>query len=338
MAGRRTPAARIVARLALAAGTVLALATGMARADGPAVRARAVVEPRTANVGDLLAMTIEVEAPPGVTLEPTTVGPELGPFRVIEGLWAPPTGTDAEGSGRLAWNGKIAAYETGPLELPAIRLRLRGAEGEPIEVSTEPVELRIESVLEGAPEDGPPAEIADLKPPAALAANWRPLAIALGTVLALLAVSALLWWLHRRYAARLAAVPAPEDPFARVPAHVWVYAELQKLLDRRLAEGHQVSLFFEELARIVKLYLGGRYRLDLMEATTLEVPERLAQVGAPAAAVGLVAELLGRCDLVKFAREEPSPDDCRSAIDVAYRIVDGTKPADAEPVRHEGAA
>jgi len=148
----------------------------------------------------------------------------------------------------------------------------------------------------------------------------------------LLRGAALLWWLHRRYAARLAAVPAPDDPFHRTPPHEWVYAELQKLLERRLAEQGQEALFFTEVARILKRYLGGRFRVELMEQTTAEVPERLRQAGAPREAIEAVGDLLASCDMVKFAKELPRPDDCRAAIEAAYQIVDATKPkpADAE--------
>jgi hypothetical protein len=287
---------------------------------------RLTVVPDRATVGDPVAVTIEVDAPAGIDLEPASVGPELGSFQVTAGRWSEPEP-----------NGSVAAFEPGALELPAIPLRLRAADGRAIDAATEPREIRIDSVLDAtAGADG--EEIADLKPPASLPRDVRPLVVALAVVVGLLAVSAVLWWLHRRYAARLRAAATPEDPFHRIPAHVWVYSELQKLLDRRLAEGHQLPLFFEELARIVKRYLGGRYRIDLMEATTREVPGHLGQAGAPEEGVRLACALLERCDLVKFAREDPGAEACREAIEQAYRIVDLTKPAESVPLREQGAA
>jgi hypothetical protein len=326
--------------LAITAAAALVLAVPPAALPAPSApvgaTARITIEPRTARIGDVLTATIEVEAPAGVELEPESVGPELGPFRVIEGVWSSPIAASG-GPTRSTWSGKLAAYELGALELPGVRLRARGADGAELAVETEPQTVQIVSVLDGGAAAGS-SELADLKPPAALPPDWRPLGVALGVTAGLLALSGVLWWLHRRYAARLAAVPPPEDPFHRVPAHVWVYSELQKLLERRLAERHQVALFFEELARIVKRYLGGRYRLDLMEATTPEVPDRLAQAGAPQIGIELTAELLERCDLVKFAREDAGPDACRASIEHAYRIVDVTKPIEATPAREEGAA
>jgi hypothetical protein len=144
--------------------------------------------------------------------------------------------------------------------------------------------------------------------------------------------------LHRRFAARLAAVPQVTDPFHRMPPHEWVYEQLRMLLDRRLAERGEVEEFFSELSHIVKQYLGGRYRVDLLERTTAEVKPELVQAGAPSAPVRATVELLERSDMVKFARGVPAPAACRSAVEEAYRIVDATRPVNTAGEENRGAA
>jgi hypothetical protein len=99
-----------------------------------------------------------------------------------------------------------------------------------------------------------------------------------------------------------------------------------------------VDLFFEELSRIVKRYLGGRYRVDLMERTTEEVPASLARAATPSEAVDLVRALLARADQVKFAGDRPGPGACREAVEAAYRIVDLTRPVEAPPSSPERGA
>jgi hypothetical protein len=304
-------------------------------APGAAGAATLDVKPREATVGDPLAATIVVEAPAGASVEEGAIGAELGKFTVLSGSWAK---TDA-GAGRVrwTWTGTLAAYETGDLTLPALTIPLAGAAGtEP--ARTEPVAIRIKSVL--PPEDpsakGKPLEPADLKPPASIDPDFTVLEKALAVVGVLLLAAAIAWWLHRRYAAKLAAVPAPDDPFHRVPPHVWVYEELKRLLDRRLAEEGKIDLFFSELSRIVKQYLSGRYRVDLMERTTGEVTPPLLQAGAPPDAVRAARLLLERCDLVKFARVRPDAARCRAEVEDAYRIVDATRPAEPSLPREEG--
>jgi hypothetical protein len=305
-----------------------ALAILLVPVPGGAAEARIelTVEPLEATVGDPLNTTLVVPLEEGEEVEPTRIGPSLGPFTVLGGSWGERE-ESVEGPARRVWQGRLAAYETGSLSLPPIRVRIFGAGGE-TELSSEPLPIEIASVLSEEERADPSAEIADLKPPASVPPNYRPLWLALGALALLLFAAAVAWWLHRRYGARLAAVEAPVDPFHRVAPHVWVYAELQRLLEQRLPEQGEIERFFDELARILKLYLGGRFRLDLLEQTTAEVPVALAQTGAGGEATEAARQLLESCDAVKFARHRPDPAACRAAVEAVYRIVDATKPAD----------
>lgn len=299
-------------------------------AAAPAVTLEII--PRQATVGDPLAARLVVELPAGTTLEPGPVGPELGPdASVLEGAWQP-----AAGAAQAVWSGKIAAYRTGKVEIPPVAVGLRGAAGA-VTVRSEPVVLEIRSVLAAGEEDpAAKAEIADLKPPASIAPDWRPLRRALGALALLLAAAAIAYALYRRYAPRFAAAPVSADPFRRLPPHVWAYEELRRLLDDRVAEELGTDRFFEELSRIVKMYLGARFRVDLMERTTAEAASALEEAGGPRDAVWRARVLLDRADRVKFAREAATLADVRHAVDEAYAIVDATKVEDAAPV--EGAA
>jgi hypothetical protein len=318
----------------------LALATAAAgQPSPPQVEMTAKLTPAEATVGDQLDLEIRVVVPAATEIELPELGPSIGPFTVVEGSWSSSGGDD--GALAYRWTGRVAAYRTGEQTLPAVRVELVRRDGTRDEARSEPITVELVSVLDPGDNDAEASEIADLKPPASLPADFGMLYAAGGLLLLLLLGAAVLWWLHRRYAARLAAVPAPEDPFHRTPPHEWVYAELQKLLNRRLAEEGQVQLFFAELSRILKRYLGGRYRVELLEQTSAEVPDRLRQAGAEADAITRVVAFLDLCDRVKFAAEHVGSADCRDAIDQAYRIVDATKPRvvtppPADPV--EGAA
>lgn len=282
------------------------------------------VEPREATVGDHLEATLVLDLPTGDVPELREIGPRLGPFDVVSGSWDGPVPTEA--GRRWTWNGRLSAYRTGTLELPPIMIGYE-REGEPAELQSESVRVQLLSVLAEATVGEEPAEIADLKPPASVPPDYRALWAGVG-LLGLLLIGALaLWWLQRRYASRLAAAKIPEDPFHRIPPHEWVYRELQQLLERRLAEQGHVDLFYAELARILKFYLGGRYRVDLMERTTEELPPILRQAGAPESGILAAGEFLARCDRVKFAGERPGPERSRESVEQAYRLVDLTRPA-----------
>ena len=325
--------------LAPAAGLLLAwtltLAVASAEPD-PTLLVHVDVQPQEATIGDHLAVRIDVTLPAAARLDPPQLGPALGPFSVIDGSWEGPIVQQDEQ--RWTWNGAVVSFRTGELELPPVRIAVEDAAGAEIEAVSEAVPVTIQSVLDSQPSDDDAGDLADLKAPASVPPHYGPLFTAAGILVLLLLGAALLWWLQRRYASRLAAVPAPDDPFHRTPPHEWFYSVLGKLLDRRLAEQGNVALFFEELARIVKLYLGGRYRVEIMEQTTAEVPRLLRQVGATSS-LEAVADLLRRCDMVKFASTTPDESECRAAIEAAYRIVDTTKPqVHGETVAQRGAA
>lgn len=314
-------------RLARRAGWLwLLLAFSLAGASGSGV-VRLEIDADDATIGDHLPARLIVELPAGVAFDPPPVGPSLGDFSVIDGNWVEPV-TEGETT-RWTWQGKIAAYRAGDLEVPAFNIEVEGPEDR-YTLSSRPLPVRLASVL-GEEEQGPETEIADLKPPASIAADLGPLTRALWILGALLLLAVLAWWLQRRYASRLAAAEVPHDPFHRTPPHVWVYAELKQLLDRRLPEQGQIELFYNELSWILKKYLSGRFRVDLLERTSGEVPDFLIQAGCTNDAVQAVIELLTDADAVKFARQRPNPEACRDAVERIYRVVDRTKPLESEP-------
>ena len=302
---------------------VLVVLGGAVRADGEQPQARLEVEPTVATVGERVRVTLTVDLPEGMTLESRTIGPGLGEFNVFSGEWT--ARIETEQGNRHVWNGTLSAFETGEFEVPPIRLELSGPDGT-VTVSSESVAVEIVSVLEDEDPEAEQANLADLKPPASVDPNFRPLTIAAIILGVLLLVAVVLWWLHRRYAARLSAVAPPADPFRRMPPHEWVYEELRRLLDRRIPEQGQVDLFYSELSRILKRYLSGRYRLDLMEHTTDEIAPLLEQVGAGERPLAGVARVLDECDRVKFARERPGSEAWRAVVEAVYEIVDETKP------------
>ena len=291
-----------------------------------AASARLELAAKTAKLGDPIPVRLTVDPGSEGAVDVSALPTEWGAAQVLAGAWEPAQA----GSAVRVWAGTIAVYQLGKATIPELRVAV-GNTG--TLATTAPVEITIEGTVASA--DPKAKELADLKPPASLPADWGPLKAALWGLALLLLGAAVAWWLWRRYAAKLAAVPAAVDPFRKLPPHVWVYEELERLLARRLAEEGQIGLFYDELTRIVKHYLEGRYRIELMERTTTEVLPALKLAGAPGEAQTLARTLLDGSDRVKFARAPAGAVECRAAVEEAYRLVDLTKPI-AEP-QHEAA-
>lgn len=170
---------------------------------------------------------------------------------------------------------------------------------------------------EAASLDAMQEDIRMAKPPVDIPAGWIWFWVAVALVV-FAVVAWLLWryWLKEQFTAK--------PPIIRtVPAHITARKRLQaahRLLDRPYPFSFAVS-------DALRHYLEDRFLLHAPERTTEEfLPEVETSKALPEELRPLLAEFLFRCDLVKFAREEPSREELEQLHRVAFRIVDETTP------------
>ncbi|HZN02174.1 MAG TPA: hypothetical protein VFD06_01170 [Candidatus Polarisedimenticolia bacterium] len=280
-------------------------------------------------VGDPITVTFTVRHPEGTTVAAFDADRALGGLEQLAAIdTAPrrlPDGTVEEG--RVV---TFAAYKPGPGEIPAVRVVLRDAAGKEIEGTTAPIPFRVASVLKEGE-----SEPADLKRPVEMKELLVWPWFVLGALL--LAVAAFLWW--RRLRQRRPAAPVPVIPAAPPrPEHDIAYEELQRLLASGLLERGEVKKFYIALAEIIRRYLGRRFDFDAFECTTWEILEAVRGARLPIPTQTLLAELLGLCDLVKFAKHAPGREETQGSVERAYRLVDETRRVAPPPLPSEAAA
>jgi hypothetical protein len=156
-----------------------------------------------------------------------------------------------------------------------------------------------------------PRDIRDIRDPIPLGPNlmW------LWVTLAILGLAAIAWWSKRKK-------PASAGPALLIPPH-------RKAKERLRGATELLSdpyAFCSLVSDVVRVYLEERFNLHAPDRTTEEFLNELregTQLNEEHKA--LLENFLIKCDLVKFAREEPTEPELRGLLDAALRLIDETR-------------
>jgi hypothetical protein len=283
-----------------------------ADADAPTVAARA--DRAEAHVGDPVHVSVVAIAPAAVPVNlPATL--ELGPWSLLDRKESEQNLGD--GRIRREFTLTVAAYETGDAPVPAIDVTYLGPRGEMRSAHTEPIPVRITSVMANEAE---PALKENVSPVTVIEPRMWPAYVAGGLSAALLGglATALV---VRRLRGRRAARPGPPPR----PAHEVALERLDRLGAYGFLENADNRPFYFAVSEVIREYLGARYGFDSLELTTDELIEQLRKTSGRELIVGEIQGWLSACDLVKFAKISPSAAEARGALESAIRIVTATR-------------
>jgi hypothetical protein len=267
-----------------------------------AQRASTAVVPQTITVGDVFHAAVQVQLPPGATVQAPdslVLGEELELAGRMEIRY-----DSANGERRAIILYPLTAWRPGNHQLPPLRVRVI-TDGAASDMNVALPAFAVTSVL--------PQDTTDIAPRGAkdvLGANrlWWPILLAL--LLALIVGIALyIWWRRRRPKVEAVMVPA-------VPPRAAALAQLEALAKAGLIERGELRPYYIRLTEILRHYaqtVDGRWSVDL---TTSELAQRMRAGGFTSEAVDLV-RILGTGDMVKFARLAPDAHTARADLDAA---------------------
>jgi hypothetical protein len=290
-------------------------------ADAPTVAVR--VNKTQAHVGDAIAFTItSIGARTMPVVLPVNL--ELSPFsELARTLEEKDLG---DGKMRRELSLSVATYEPGTVEIPSVELTYFGQDGNVRSLRTQPVPITITSLIANEPEPKL-KDNADSLP--VRQRDYLFVFIAGGLVAA--GLGAMIALLVRR---RLRARPKIVPVVPRRPAHEVAMEKLDRL-GAQLAGGGDLRPFYFELSEAIREYLGGRFGFDSLEMTTEELVAAMRHLSVQASqgvVEGEIAGWLSACDLVKFAKVAPSPEQARGALETAILMVGSTRPRpEAQP-------
>lgn len=278
----------------------------------------------SAAVAEPIRLTLRVTAPPGVTVTLPEVHDTLGRFEVeahssLRDLPSP--------TGRI-WqlDMTLTALDAGPAELPALAVRAvdtRTGLGQPRTLQTPVVPFRIRSVLTGQADPKQPRDIKGAVPiPAEPQHRWLgPAALIAAALLAAAGLTALVVWYRRRRAQR---------------AERRALARLARIDPAACTTPEQLAELLAELTDILRTYLAEAFDLAAPRLTTREfLDEMTSHEWFDPPQQKMLADLLARTDLVKFARLRPSADEARDALAEARTFITATQ---AGPQKRQVAA
>ncbi len=255
-------------------------------------------------VGEAFVVEVTVAGPAGTTFElPKEAGNESVELREAAATASPPP----PGAHRY----DAMALALGDVELPAIEVPFRLADGTSGTASTEPIKLRVESVL---PKDPKQQKLADIRGPVPLAIG-TPFWVAV-TIAGLLIAGAVLWWLRRRRPVPPAVEPLQEPDAEAMQA-------LDRLAGAGMVERADYRAYYIALAEIAKRYLERRLGAPVLEMTSAEMASFLRDHPAASSFATSVRDLAGAADRVKFARGAGLEAEARRHLESARALVRG---------------
>lgn len=263
---------------------------------------------------DRVLVEIEAVAPEGEEINFPQFEDKLGEFQVVDSRRSSPRLVD-EGRVLVKQSYELEPFLPGDYSLPALKIE-HGSPEARATLETEEVLIKVASVL---PEEEAEPDIKEIAPPVELPGTppWVYGVIALG-ILAL-AAGAYFLWKRRRI--------AEEDAIPPVPPHEQAYEELEALLREDLITKGEVKTFYLRLSNILRHYIEGRFSLRAPERTTEEflIDLRAGDDFSTDQKV-LLRRFLEHCDLVKFAKHDPTRTEIDQSVDACRNFIDETKP------------
>jgi len=276
-------------------------------------------------IAEQFELVLEAAVPENIAVEFPTYSTSLGDFTLKDSQVLPARMT---GSGdNLLIQHRVTyilePYLSGTYTIPVMTVTYRDKEnGAAVsKLVTREIQVPVRSLL---PPDTDQVAIKDIKPPYSLPPNKVQLFLLAGLVLVLaaLVIFGFYFWTKKRGKKISPEIqPGPAEIARR---------ELERLLAENLLAKGEIKLFHLRISDILRRYIENRFGVRAPEQTTEEFLLKLSQTGSAdnillGSHEALLADFLSQCDLVKFAKHEPSMTECEKTMMICREFIEKTK-------------
>jgi hypothetical protein len=276
-------------------------------------------------VAEQLTMALEISAPENFEIEFPAYSASLGDFTLIDIKTEPARMSGNENNVSIIHQAIyiLEPYLPGTYSIPKITVKYRAlkSDTEASELITEELQIGVRSLLD---KDAANVEIKDITGPLSLPANkaLNVLLVITFLLLIILGIFGFLYWRKVSGSKEAVKLHLPPDEIA--------LQEIERLLAENLLGRGEVKLFHLRISDILRQYIENRFGIRAPERTTEEFLMELSAVGSQHNDLigihkSLLADFLILCDLVKFAKHEPTIAESEKTVSVCRKFIEETK-------------
>ncbi|MBN2455608.1 MAG: hypothetical protein JXB29_03580 [Sedimentisphaerales bacterium] len=275
------------------------------------------VDKAKVTIAETILLELEATVEPGFEVKMPKVDKVLDNFGIVD--WENPGNKLDENNNVLStYRYRLEPFLSGTYALPAFAFEfydVNSPEDNKYELTTEPIDIEVTSLLG---EQRSELKIANIESvvdmPAEPSYWWIWLLVSAGII------AGVLFWLNRR--------SQQVKELVRIfkPAHEIAYDRLRTLIEQDLVKEGKIKEFYECISDILRHYIEHRFSLRAPERTTEEFLAELASanvLGKPDK--DRLAEFLQHCDLVKFAKYDPTTEQIQKTFDLVKDFIETTK-------------
>ncbi len=269
------------------------------------------------NIAQTVLLELAAAIEPGYELQMPTVEKVLENFGIVD--WDN-LGDKLDENNNVVkrYQYRLEPFLSGTYPIPAFNFEfydVNDPENKKYELATEPIDIEVTSLLG---EQRAELKIADIEGVVEIPtqASWWWIWI---LFIIVIAVGVTTWfYLHRKRTEEIVRI--------LMPAHEIAYNRLRALVERNLVKAGKIKEFYEQISDILRHYIEHRFNLHAPERTTEEFLAELPTTNVLSQSdQDTLAEFLRHCDLVKFAKYNPTTEQIQRTFNLVKKFIETTK-------------
>lgn len=170
------------------------------------------------------------------------------------------------------------------------------------------------------------AAIKDIKAPLAEPITLKEiLTIIMWIFIGLIIIALLVFAIYKLSKQKRKPEPSKAKPKPTEPAHIIALRDLEQLQQKRLWQNGHVKEYYTQLSEICRTYMYNRWDISAMEMVNDEIEVSLKNISIDNHIIKNIINNLQSCDLAKFAKYNPLPDENAAIYKDIVNFIETTK-------------